>query len=218
MKSVLIAFVAATLVGSAQATPARSVEANVVRSSEAPHTNIAIDPSFQYLGHTQSVVMNNRATAEQFWFGKIENGRIVRAAIVHFEHWNDGVEGAFNYPTFRMRRLGANEYLHQSFPIENCSLVTDDVRALLQEANAAIAPHCLATRFVRATTTDKRSEIILFFVEPTDAVDAEPEGLGPGGLPVGFDQPNPPQTPWSVIDARLTREAIEVINVWDETP
>ena len=198
----------------ARAQASRQVE-QVVRSAADPAADIVVDPAFSFLGRVSAPVMNGQATAEQYWFVKADSGRITRMVVVHFERWNDGIAGAFNYPTFRMRRLGDHDYLHQSFPLEAaCGLATPDARALMRRAGLALAKECVATRFVRAASADRRSEMILFYVEPVDSLPSV-EGLGPGGLPVGYDRPSPPDTPWSATDRRLTDEALRAIHVRD---
>lgn len=191
-----------------------SVDGHTVISRADPAARFIIDPSLDYLGHTESVVMNNQATAEQFWFGEIRNGQLRRAVVVHFERWNDD-ESVFNYPTFRMRRAGSHDYLHQSFPAPECGLISAGVRALLTARNASAAQGCLMTRFVRATDETMHAEIILFYLEPGSVAEQPPEGFAPGGLPAEHNNPGAATTPWGAIDARLTEQLERLVRVED---
>ncbi len=194
-------------------TPSRAP--NVVSRPSEPAVDVVVAPEFSFLGRVQATVMDGKATSEQFWFVRSDSGRIARMVVIHFERWNDGVDGRFDYPTFRQQRIGSHDYLHQSFPLESaCALATSEVRALMQRAHLLLARECIATRFVRAASADKRSEIILFYVEPVDTLPST-EGLGPGGLPLGYDRAGAPDTPWSATDRRLTREALRAIDVRD---
>lgn len=198
----------------AQSMAPRSVE-QAVHSAANPAADIVVDPTFTFLGRVGATVMDGRATAEQYWFVKVEGGRIARMVVVHFEHWNEGNPGSFEYPTLRMRRLGGHDYLHQSFPMEaGCGIATPDVRTRMREAGFALAKECIGTRFVRAVSGDRRHEMILFYLQPVDALPST-EGLAPGGLPVGYDRPQPPETPWAATDRRLTEEALRAIQVRD---
>lgn len=190
-------------------------ERNVVSHASDPEADIVIASDFAFLGRVQSLVMEGKATAEQHWFVRREGSRVTRIVVVHFERWNDGVEGSFGYPTFRMQRLGGHDYLHQSFPVEDrCAIATDEVRALMRAAGLQLARECIATRFVRAASVDRRSEVILFYLEPVDALPST-EGLLPGGLPAGYDRAGAPETPWGKVDKRLTEEALRAIEVHD---
>ncbi|HEX4931663.1 MAG TPA: hypothetical protein VFV33_00705 [Gemmatimonadaceae bacterium] len=193
----------------------RTPSANVVAHPSDPAADVVIAAEFSFLGRVRATVMDGKATSEQYWFVRSDAGRIARMVVVHFERWKDGVEGRFDYPTFRLQRIGSHDYLHQSFPLEReCALATREVRAMMQRARLRLAKECIATRFVRAASADKRSEIILFYVEPVDTLPST-EGLGLGGLPVGYDRVGAPETPWGATDRRLTREALRAIEVRD---
>ena len=119
-----------------------------------PAADIVIASDFAFLGRVQSLVMDGKATAEQHWFVRRSGSHITRIVVVHFERWNDGVEGSFGYPTLRMQRLGAYDYLHQSFPMESrCAIATDEVRAMIRKAGLRLARECIATRFVRSNVS-----------------------------------------------------------------
>jgi hypothetical protein len=211
LRQLILIIMIACAAGCASSGAVRRVDDNTVISRNDPAARFVIDRSLDYIGHTEAVVMNGRATAEQFWFGDIREGQLTRAVVVHFEHWNDD-ESVFDYPSFRLRRLGAHDYLHQSFPIPNCTLISTDVRALLAARNATAAQGCLTTRFVRATDETQHAEIILFYVEPGAVTEQPPEGFAPGGIPA----PGAAETPWGAIDARLTAEALRLIRVEDD--
>lgn len=195
-------------------TTTRRVE-QVVVSDADPATRVRVHPDFHYIGRTNSSVMNDTATAEQFWFGDVRDGVLTRAVVVHFERWKDGTEGAFNYPRLRMVRLGAHEYLHQSFSSPTCEIISPEVRALAESEGAAVSKGCVMTRFVRGIGDDKRSELIFFYIEAAEVGEDPPEGWKPGGLPIEHGTPDQPQSPWGEIDARLTASARLAFEVLD---
>lgn len=185
----------------------RRRDGQTIISTVDPAIRVSVDRELPFLGETEGVVMNGRATAHQYWFADIDGGQLQRAVIVHFERMNQGATGAFNYPTFRMEQVGAQQYLHQTFPVPDCALFTDRVRDLLQSRGAEARPACVMTRYVRAVTEDKRAELILFYLESVGSVEEQPEGMAPGGIPTAAD------TPWGEVDARLTRAFHALVRV-----
>jgi|CXWL01.1.fsa_nt_gi hypothetical protein len=55
-----------------------------------PAIRVSVDRELPFLGETDGVVMDGRATMHQYWFAEIEGGQLERAVIVHFEHMNEG--------------------------------------------------------------------------------------------------------------------------------
>lgn len=152
------------------AAPQRSV-AQTVRSSALPRITVEIDPSFVYLGRGAARAMEDSAEFERFVFGEVREGRLVRAAIVHFERFLPGREGAFNYPSFRMVRLGGEEYLHQIFPIADGDFwQRPDLAALLSTRGITAGNSWLMGRYVRAVGPDRRHEVIVSYLEAEDLV------------------------------------------------
>lgn len=203
----LLAFASACANTGGSTGEPRFRQGQTIVSRVDPAIRVSVDRELPFLGEIEAVVMNGDATMHQYWFADIEDGQLKRAVIVHFERMNEGSDRTFGYPTFRMETLGAQSYLHQSFPEPVCELITDEVRAFLAARGAVARQGCVSTRYVRAVREDKLAEMIFFYVEPTDNVSETPEGLGEGFVPTGAD------TPWGREDARLTRALRSLIHV-----
>ena len=78
-----------------------------------------------------------------------------------------------------MVKLGRNEYLHQTWPMEDANLFRNADMLRLLESRALTAPkRWLVSRYVRAVGRAKRAEIILFYLEPAGELPAPICDLG----------------------------------------
>lgn len=167
----------------------RSVE-QVVRSSELPKIEVAIDPSLRYLGSYTQSAMGGKAEFEQYVFADARQGTLGRVLIVHFEHVVPGVDFEFDYPRLEMVRLGRHEYLHQSWPIEKWALFDSPAMKKMLGEHGLVAPATwLVDRYVRAVDPERRAEIILFYLEPATTLPAPVDQLGLGGAQRELWQP-----------------------------
>lgn len=132
--------------GAVAPSPSRGV-VQTVTSTALPRLTVRVDPSLHYIGRGEGVAMQETARYERFLFGEVKHGKLLRAAIVHFEEMIPGKDGgAFNYPRFRMATVGGEEYLHQIWPMPtNDVLNGEDLRALLT-AGGHQGRRCMAGR------------------------------------------------------------------------
>ncbi len=188
------------------AAPVRTVE-QIVRSTADPRIEIRIDPAFAYIGHIHRQAMGGKAEFDQYLFSETRGNQLGRTFIVHFEHVLPGVDFAFDYPRFDMVRLGRNEYLHQTWPLENWPLFQNDDMKRLLESRALTAPsRWLVNRYVRAVDKQRRAEIILFYVEPAGELPAPIADLGLGGTQRAL---------WEPIARALAARATTVFTIKD---
>jgi hypothetical protein len=187
-------------------SPTRSVEW-VLRSDESPKITLALNPAFTFLGVIRGSAMGGQAEFEQYLFTEIRDGRMARTFIAHFEHVIPGRDFAFNYPRHQMVNLGGHEYLHQSWPTENWDLFESaDVRKLLAAHSLEVPKRWLVDRFVRVVDEQKKSELILFYLEPAGALPASIPDLQLGGNRLDL---------WHPIALELTERAKAVFSVRD---
>ena len=191
---------------SSNAVPVRTVE-QAVRSSADPRLLVSIVPELAYIGHLGGSAMGGKAEYEQYVFSEVSEGRLGRTFIVHFEHAVPGVDFSFNYPRHTMVRLGKHEYLQQSWPIEKWPLFeSPEMKKLLAKISASAPQRWLVNRYVRAIGKEKRSEIILFYLEPAGDLPAAVEDLGLGGARRDL---------WEPIQRALAERANAVFEVRD---
>lgn len=164
----------------AETPPSRAV-VQTVTSSALPRLTVSVDPSLPYIGRGEGIAMEETARYERFLFGEVKDGKLVRAAIVHFEEMIPGKNGgAFNYPRFRMASLGGEEYLHQIWPMPtNEVLDGEDLRALLSARGIKVEGPWLVGRYARGVGADKQHEILIFYMESEAALGSPVEPLIP---------------------------------------
>jgi hypothetical protein len=165
----------------AQAPPRRRVE-QLVTSTDLPKIAVRVDEALAFLGRVEGSAMDGRARTEQFFFAEARDGSVRRMVVVHFEGAIPGAELHFRYPRMRMETLGDEEYLHQSFPVEDWDLFNSPpVAELFASRKLALPRRWLVDRYVRAVDPDLRHEVILFYLEPAGDLPAPVEDLGLAG-------------------------------------
>lgn len=179
---------------------------HLVSSSSLPAIRVHVAEDFNYLGRTTYPV-GNSAEAEDFVFGSSKAGSLERAVVVHFEHFLPGSSRDFAYPRFKMVRLGADEYLNQTWALDDFGLFHYDAMVKLLNANGLIAERAwIVDRYVRALPENPKYEMIFFYLESKSSSDPAIK-FGKGSdtsLP-----PSPPPAMETLIQAR-SRAAFSV--------
>lgn len=94
--------------------PTRSVQENLLYSSEAPVIHIKVEPSFTYVG-SLSFILSNVAQVEQHHFVIADpNRHVVCLLWVQFEGYLDNNQYTYNYPNSTKLELEGYEFLHDS--------------------------------------------------------------------------------------------------------
>jgi hypothetical protein len=188
-----------------QAPPHRQVE-QLVTSTDLPKIAVRVDEALAFVGRVDGTAMDGRARTEQFFFAEAREGRVRRMVVVHFEGAIPGADLHFRYPRLRMETLGGDEYLHQSFPVEDWDLfASPKVAGLFASRKIELPSRWLVDRYVRAVDPDLRHELILFYLEPAGDLPAPVEDLGLAGKSRSL---------WELIDRELAlraRTAFEVV-------
>jgi hypothetical protein len=166
-----------------------------------PRLQVQVSPEFTYLGEIRFPV-DTVAMARQFVYGIADAGRLLRAVIVHFEHFLPSQNRTFVYPRLRMTRLGSEDYLHQTWAFGDLSLFRQpELIALLQRHHLTAGPRWVVDRYVRAVPENPKYEVILFYLESDHVGDPS---ITYGGYPIA---PPPPPTPPAPIEAAINRRA-----------
>ena len=185
---------------SQDARPSRQVH-HVLESPALPRVRVQVAPDLAYLGAVRYEVPTG-ARVEAFIFGDTADGRLRRAFVAHFEGYPAGVDRSFNYPRLEMARLGADEYLHQTWALKQFGLFEiPAIREFLAERGIAAGPGWVMDRYVRTVDPERRHEMIFFYLESSAMHDP---GMKFGGAP---DPPPPPVPPPAVLEAVRARAA-----------
>ena len=156
----------------------------IVRSGDRPAITIKVDTSLGYLGKT-ALDVEGLAKAEQYWFGEVENGILVRAFIVHFEHFNDDNKNIFRYPQNRLAKIGNHQYTHNVWAQPGFDMFElPEVAALLRKRGIQAGRDWLLNRYVRVVDKHNKAELILFYIEPLGNFGEAVRELAPRNLGV----------------------------------
>ena len=190
MKPIVPGLVALLLILPSAAAAQRTVH-HLVESAAQPCIRVAIDPELRYLGRVEGPVMGGRARAERFVFGVLEGGALGRTVIVHFEAMMPDSAGAFNYPRFRLDTIAGEEYLRQVWPAPGFELFrTGPIADLLRAHDILAESDWIMHRWARGLGEDKRSEMLLFYLEPVSAVGSTVAELATDWEPRGIAGPS----------------------------
>jgi hypothetical protein len=174
----LILFLLFTQIVHAQETQ-RHFEQAVV-SSGFPKTKILVDGSLKFIGRVEFPV-DTFARAEEFIFSDLEDGRLGKTLVIHFEYFFPSNDKSFIYPRFRMAKIGKHEYLHQIWYLKDFDLFTHGETAqMLKKENIQAGNEWLLNRYVRAVDTAEKHELIIFYLEPGNMVPDTIKSLPPG--------------------------------------
>lgn len=148
----------------------RRVVRQTLISESLPKLKIKVDSSLKYLGRVEMDAMNGIAKVEQFFFGKVKQGKLGKMLIVHFEHALPTNDFKFGYPRLRMVTLGSHEFLNQTWAIKDYALLKrEKVKEFLDKNGLQTEPDWLVNRYVRVVDENKKHELILFYMEPASS-------------------------------------------------
>ncbi len=145
---------------------------------------------------------------------EVSNGKLGRTVVVHFEHFLPTNDLTFNYPTFRMARLGQHQYLHQTWPMGDFEMFgLEPVKTMLAARGIEAERGWLVNRYARVVDEARKHEILLFYLEPASSSPVAIETLEKEAHPSGV-----PQTPgqWMTVATALAERARKAITVEDE--
>src|SRR5215470_15446328 len=94
--------------------PKRTVQNNLLDSSDAPIIHVKVDSSFTYVG-SLSFILRNVAQVEQHHFVTTDpNQHVVRLLWIQFEAYLDNNQYTYNYPASTKLELGGYKLWHDT--------------------------------------------------------------------------------------------------------
>jgi hypothetical protein len=178
-----------------------------VRSDALPQLDIQVSDNFAWLGDITFPV-DTVAVARQVVYGIADDGVLVRALIIHFEHFLPGLPNTFEYPPFPTVQLGGKDYLHQTWAFGDLGLFHQpELVALLQKYYLTAGTRWVMDRYVRVVPANPQYEVIIFYLE-SDLV-SDPS-ITYGGMPVA---PPPPPVPPADVAAAVSQRAQEAFTI-----
>jgi hypothetical protein len=157
---------------STNAGPGRSVHENTIISLKNPPIRIDVDGLLQNVGILNFTLKNVAQVERYIYASHDENKRIRRLFIAQFEAILPGVKGSYNFQVINPTRIGDHNY-QTEFGIFNFAeriaanpkAEAEYTKALLDKNNLKADDDFLAARYARVTSEDKRTELILFYLE-----------------------------------------------------
>ena len=164
----------------------REVSDGVFRSSASPAIDIKVDPDFTYVG-VDKFVLKKKAAVERYHWVKANDGLVEAIVVFQFERFLPGVLGRYRFripsgkelagSNYRYSpkpvRLGNADYVHNTWAFNNRNSAEKNPNAesartlkMLSENGYRLDDEVIMSRYVRAVGTDKRKELILFYIEP----------------------------------------------------
>jgi uncharacterized protein (TIGR02246 family) len=157
---------------SSNAGQGRSVNKNTILSLKNTPVRIDVDERLQNVG-ILNFPLKNVAQVERYVYARHdESKRIQRLFIAQFESLLPGAGGTYKFQVVNPTRLGNSDYQTDigvfNFAeriTENPGAEAEHTKALLDKSGLQADGDFLVARFARITSDDKRSELILFYLE-----------------------------------------------------
>lgn len=156
-------------------------------STYLPEMSLGLPEAFAYIGQT-NFVLNQIARVDRHHFlDAATNGSIRRIVILHFESFLPHVNQTFNYsipdpsnrswPDGRYSpakvRIGTAEYIHNTWFFDAKAHIQENPQGelartaqLFREQGFTLPDELQMSRYVRVVDAKRKSELILFYLEP----------------------------------------------------
>lgn len=165
----------------------RSFHHDVFISKRLPEIAIRLPGTYHYLGSTAFVLRGLAEVDRHHFMESNSDGDLRSLVILHFESFLPAIGGSFNYrlpeppdrigPDFRFSpeevRLGEHKYIHNTWFFDADEDIKSNPDAelahtarLLNEFGYALPGELSMSRYARVVSEDRKSELILFYLEP----------------------------------------------------
>jgi len=156
-------------------------------SKTLPDIAIRLPESLTYVGQTVFTLGQEAQVDRHHFLDTDADGNIRRLIILHFESFLPTSEQTFNYrvpnpanqagPDYRFSpaavQLGAHEYIHNTWFFDAAANIRANpgkelarTAQLLDDHGYALPGELQMSRYVRVVDAERKSELILFYIEP----------------------------------------------------
>lgn len=149
----------------------RTVKDNVLTSTELPVIRIAVDPSFRYAGRIPFEVAG-LAGGDRLVFVDAEGKRVKRMFVAQFEQWLPGIDETYRYDFTNARDIGGHRWRHNIGWYSQRALRGSNPKGeaavmheWLEREGYEVDDELLMSRFLTLGSEDRKSELILFYLE-----------------------------------------------------
>ena len=166
----------------------RSVHKNTIVSLKNPPIRIDIDEQLPHVG-ILNFKLKEVAQVERYIYASHDaSKRIQRLFIAQFESFLPEIKGEYKFQVINPTRLGNNDYQTDiglfNFAeriAANPKAEAEYTKALLDKNNLKADDDFLVARYARITSEDKRTELILFYLENLRDLGFSRAEIEPGG-------------------------------------
>ena len=187
--------------------PQRSVQGQVLTSTEMPAVRLEFDKKFKYAG-SQTFILYNVARAEQYFFIETdEKGAIRRLYWVQFEAYLPDNTHTYRYPVTKTVNIAGRDFIADAYARnikENPGRPdSDGARGrtfLTSQGYHWASDEILSQRLVYLVDAAKRAELMIIYSEDLSGMKLTAADLGPGGRAVAQ---------WNDISKELLERALK---------
>jgi hypothetical protein len=152
----------------------RSVHGSELRSAQRPAVTIRVEPGFRYLGRF-SFALGSAFDGERYVFVDADGKSLRRLFIVQFERVRRSSPEVYRYSFERAERIGSMQFIQNCFAFPGAQTIAADAHDegtmtnnFLLSRGFQNPPLWLAARFVTLGASDRKSEMIIFYMERND--------------------------------------------------
>lgn len=149
----------------------RVVQGNTLISTALPNIRIRIDRAFRYVGKIDFKI-RDVAQGERYIFVESQDKVITRMFIAQFEGFLSNNAMTYNYSFQNALDLNGHRFKQNTFAYSNKEARTKNptgeaalTAAFLRENGLALEDELMMSRFVTVPDSERRHELILFYVE-----------------------------------------------------
>lgn len=156
-------------------------------SKSLPEMRIQFSQAFKYIGKNTFILYQIAQVDRHHFVDVLSDGSVGRIIILHFESFLPGIDQIFNYripdpsnqsgPDFHYSpekvRIGDQDYIHNTWFFDAHANIRENpegelVRTaqLFNENGVNLPRELQMSRYVRVMDAERKSELILFYMEP----------------------------------------------------
>jgi hypothetical protein len=156
------------------ASTGRTVRGSGLRSRSLPAVTIHVQRSFRYLGRF-SFALGSDFEGERYVFADAEGQSLRRLLIVQFERVRTSSPEVYRYSFEKAERIGSLSFIQNTFAFRGAQNIAAQPRDEGEMTNNFLISRgfrnpdlWLAARFVTLGAADRKSEMIVFYMEGND--------------------------------------------------
>ena len=188
---------------------ARPVERGLITSPSRPAIAIRVAPGFAYAG-CFAFDIGDVAHGARYVFVDADGARVRRLFVLQFEEFRPASREVYRYDMSAAEDIGGHRFRQNTWAYSNAASAKEPnegtlMAAFLAQRGYDVPDAWMMSRFLTLGGEDRKSELILFYLEPA------PAGMGLADLYRG-EEPTPAWQKLRIALAERSRRAFEVVD------